>query len=174
MGIKIILATDEENNIGYKNELLYYFKKDLFRFKDKTRGQTVIMGRNTWDSLPKKLPNRKNVVLTKNLTMRTKTQKEGEKKPDDFIGSIENIIELGKTEDVWVIGGARLYNEMFQYADVVEHTLVHGIAKFSDTKVDNMDEVVAKHFRHVEVESITDMDILTDIEHKIEFRTYTK
>ena len=64
--VKIIVAVDKKGAIGKNNDLLYTIKEDLKNFKELTSGNIVVMGRNTWDSLPiKPLPNRTNIVLTK-------------------------------------------------------------------------------------------------------------
>ena len=66
--ISAIVAIDENYGIGYNNELLCSIKEDLERFKKLTTNNVVVMGRKTWDSLPKKpLPNRTNVVVTNNV-----------------------------------------------------------------------------------------------------------
>ena len=64
--LSIIVAIDLNNGIGYDNELLVKIPEDLKRFKEITSGHTVVMGRKTWESLPKKpLPNRRNIVLSR-------------------------------------------------------------------------------------------------------------
>jgi dihydrofolate reductase len=63
--INIILACDKNYAIGKDNDLIYHFKEDLTRFKELTNNQTIVMGRKTFESLPKKLPNRKHVVLSR-------------------------------------------------------------------------------------------------------------
>jgi len=171
----MILATDVEGNIGYKNKLLYWFKEDLERFKNLTKGSPVIMGRNTWLSLPIKLPHRLNLVLSNSESLRKKEYSLGESKiPDGFIDSIDEILEMSKEKDVWVIGGAMLYKELFQYADVVEHTLVHDIAKESDSNIGDMGSYISKYYYVNNSITIDSKDKISGRNIKVEFLTYTK
>lgn len=97
--MKLILAVDPNGGIGNNLKLPWdKLEGDLQRFKELTTGQTVVMGRITWDSLPKKpLPNRTNIVVTKKpLGM-----------PID-IATIDNVDDLVKYKDAWIIGGAKL------------------------------------------------------------------
>jgi dihydrofolate reductase len=174
MSLKIILATDSKGGIGNNNDLLYFFPKDLKRFKELTSGATVVMGRNTWDSLPKKLPNRKNLVLTSSMYMRGKQYSEGEKKPDGFFENINQIISLSKKEDVWIIGGAQLYNEMFQYADEVHHTFIHDVCENVDTYIEDINDSIIKYFHKLEAQIIYDTDKKSNKLLRVEFRTYKK
>ena len=109
--INIIAAIGENNELGYKNNLLCYLPRDLKHFKELTSGHTVIMGSKTWESLPKKpLPNRKNIVLT-----RKNIQIDGA----EVVNTKDEIFEIIKKEekDVFIIGGASLYELFLPYAD---------------------------------------------------------
>lgn len=106
--IKIIVAVDKNGAIGKDNDLLYYIKEDLKNFKEITEGNVVVMGRNTWDSLPiKPLPNRQNVILTNSDNIF-----EGA----DVLHSLDEVKKLKSTEkkDVYVIGGASVYNQSIE------------------------------------------------------------
>lgn len=96
--MKLIVACDPNGGIGYKNKLPWSnIQGDLPRFKQLTDGQTIVMGRHTWESLPvKPLKNRTNVVVTKDTIDSVKTI------PALTINSLPNI------NDVWLIGGAML------------------------------------------------------------------
>ena len=98
--MKLIVACDPKGGIGYKNQLHWgRLQGDLPRFKALTDDQIVVMGRNTWESLPKKpLLNRTNLIVT--------TQFMGRLPNDSF--SISNIDSV--TDDAWIIGGAKLIN----------------------------------------------------------------
>lgn len=98
--MKLIIAADPNGGIGYQNKLPWInIQGDLARFKQLTDGQLVIMGRNTWESLPiKPLPNRKNVVITS--TLLNPITKNVLVTP--FINAIN--------DDAWIIGGAKLVN----------------------------------------------------------------
>jgi dihydrofolate reductase len=112
MFISLIWAMDKNNGIGFQNQLPWHLPEDLKHFKDTTAKQTVLMGRNTWDSLPnafKPLPQRKNIVLTR----QTSWQAEG-------AITIHNLLDLktllNEQEHLWVIGGANLYKQILPFA----------------------------------------------------------
>ena len=100
----ILVAVDDKNGIAKDGRMPWHgtpeSKRDLRRFKDRTKGGTVVMGRKTWESLPRKpLPDRKNVVLTRNKNYKA----EGATVVSD-LADIEG-------DDYFVIGGAQLYRE---------------------------------------------------------------
>lgn len=103
--MKIIVAKDEKGGIGLNGRLPWHIKEDLQRFATLTRGhlKAVLMGRNTWESLPKRpLIGRHNLVLSSTYTP------DGEK----YFNSIESVLSFIKTskfEEVWIIGGEKLY-----------------------------------------------------------------
>lgn len=109
--LSIIVAIAENNGIGNKNELLTHISEDLKRFKKITAGHTVLMGKNTWLSLPRRpLPNRQNIVIT-NIPGETF---EGA----DTVYSIEEAIEkCPNNQESFVIGGAMVYQQFFEKAD---------------------------------------------------------
>lgn len=109
----IIAAVSPEGVIGVANDIPWYYPADLKRFKRLTLGSTIIMGRRTWESLPKKpLPKRRNVVITRSRI-------EGV----DCFTDVEAALATCQG-DVWFIGGARLYQEAMQHADVIDLTHV--------------------------------------------------
>lgn len=119
--LSIIVAITEDNGIGYKNKLLAHISNDLKRFKEITKGKTVVMGRNTWFSLPKRpLPNRKNIVIT-NI--------EGEAFEGAVsVNSIEQAIaECPENQESFVIGGAMIYKQFFPLADSLYITKIYKI-----------------------------------------------
>jgi dihydrofolate reductase len=117
--ISIIVAVSDDWGIGKDNELLWHISEDLKRFKRLTLGKTVIMGKKTWESLPKKpLPGRKNVVLTDN--------------PNELIEnsvtaySIEDALgKCEKNEEIFIIGGGSIYRQFMPVADRLYITHVH-------------------------------------------------
>jgi len=117
--ISIIVAVAENNAIGKDNELLWHIPEDLKRFKRITLGHAMIMGKRTWLSLPKRpLPGRRNIVITDN--------------PDDaFEGaematSIESALALcDLKEEIFVIGGASIYEQFLPMCDRLYLTKVH-------------------------------------------------
>ena len=109
----ILVAVSPEGIIGKDNTIPWHYSADLKRFKRLTTGNTIIMGRKTWESLPKKpLPNRRNIVITRSSIENI----ECFKSIDDALQTCEG--------DVWFIGGAGIYQEAMQKADIIDMTLV--------------------------------------------------
>ena len=108
--ISIIAAVAKNRAIGFENKLIYWLPNDLKRFKALTTGHTIVMGRKTFESLPKgALPNRRNVVLS-----RTTKELPG----CDVYPSLEEALKSCKPdEDIYIIGGARVYEQALPFAD---------------------------------------------------------
>ena len=110
MTISIIAAVAKNLAIGCKNKLLYWLPNDLRRFKALTTGHTIIMGRRTYDSLPKgALPHRRNIVLS-----RSKKELPG---CECFRSLEEALAHCVDDEDVFIIGGASVYEQALPLAD---------------------------------------------------------
>lgn len=123
--INIIAAIAENNAIGLKGKLLYWLPADLRRFKELTTGHTIIMGRKTFESLPKgALPNRRNVVLT-----RSKKDFEG---AETFPSLAKALASCSADEDIYIIGGASVYAEALPLANRLCLTEVHDTPKEAD------------------------------------------
>ncbi|MBP5392738.1 MAG: dihydrofolate reductase [Bacteroidaceae bacterium] len=123
--ISIIAAIAENNAIGLNGKLLYWIPADLKRFKALTTGHTIIMGRKTFDSLPKgALPNRRNVVLT-----RSKQTFEG---AETFSSLSKALASCSPEEDIYIIGGASVYAEALPLANRLYMTEVHDTPKEAD------------------------------------------
>ena len=110
--LSIIVAIAKNNAIGKDNKLIWSLPADLKRFKELTWGKTIIMGRNTFESLGRVLPNRKHIVLSKNKEL----------KIDDenvlVINDISKINEyIESEEEVFVIGGETIYKMLMPYAN---------------------------------------------------------
>ncbi len=103
--ISMIAAIGKDMELGYKNQLLCHLPKDLKHFKETTSGHTVIMGRKTWESLPKRpLPNRRNIVMTNSSQNIAGAE---------VAHSLAEVVEMTKDEnEVFVMGGASVY-ELF-------------------------------------------------------------
>ena len=117
--ISIIAAIAKDRGIGYKNKLLVHLPPDLKHFKEITRGHMVIMGQTTYQSMGKALPNRQNVVLTRDKNF----------KVDDatVLYSLEEALDLAKKSsdtEVFFIGGASIYAQAIKYADKLYLTLI--------------------------------------------------
>ena len=108
--ISIIAAVAKNRAIGYKNKLLYWLPNDLKRFKALTTGHTIIMGRKTFESLPKgALPNRRNVVLSRS---------EKEFPGCEVFPSLKEALKhCQPDENVYIIGGASVYSQAMTVAD---------------------------------------------------------
>ena len=107
MKITLVAAIASNNVIGKENSLPWNIPEDLKRFKQMTSGHTILMGRKTFDSIGRPLPNRQNIVMTKNENF----EQEGIKVINDFDEALELIKE--SNEDVFVIGGSKIY-ELFE------------------------------------------------------------
>lgn len=121
MSINIIVAKSLNNVIGKDGKIPWHQPEDMACFKELTEGSTVIMGRKTWESLPGKLKNRVNVVVSSNHTI----VMLGSKQPDFLFSSLESALERFKfNKNVFIIGGARLYAEALPLADYMYMTIV--------------------------------------------------
>lgn len=109
----ILVAVSPEGIIGKDNTIPWHYSADLKRFKRLTTDNTIIMGRKTWESLPiKPLPNRRNIVITRSSI-----------KDIECFQSIDDALQTCEG-DVWFIGGAGIYQEAMQKADIIDMTLV--------------------------------------------------
>lgn len=114
----MIAAVAENNALGKNNELVWHLPNDFKRFKELTTSHHIIMGRKTFESFPKPLPNRTHIVITRQENYN----------PDGCIvvNSIEKAIAIcPENEDSYIIGGGEIYNLGLQYADIIEITKVH-------------------------------------------------
>ena len=134
--ISIIVAIAENNAIGYKNKLIYWLPNDLKRFKSLTTGNTIIMGRKTFESLPKgALPNRRNIVVSH---IAAKDAFEGA----ECYPTLEEAIEAAKggytfndilSKEIYIIGGASIYEQALPLADRLCLTYIYDTPEQADT-----------------------------------------
>jgi dihydrofolate reductase len=119
--ITLIACIDQNDGLGDENgNLLYDLPKDRKFFQSITTGKHVVMGRKTWESLPKKpLAKRKNFVVT----MDENYVAEGA----TVLHSIEEVLELAKDKDVYIIGGSEIYFQTIEHADRLILTHVHSV-----------------------------------------------
>ncbi len=118
----IIAAIQSNRGIGYQENLLYQLSKDLEHFKKLTIGQTVIMGRKTWESLPtsvRPLPNRTNIVVSRD----SQYQAPGATVVTRFYRALE---VSPSHQRIYVIGGGEIYRQALSYADTLELTIIDG------------------------------------------------
>ncbi len=116
--LTIIVAISENNAIGKNNQLLWHLPADLKHFKEITTGHTIIMGRKTYDSIGKPLPNRRSIVITRSTDLVI----DGV----EVVNSLNEAIELCKPdEQAFIIGGAEIYNQAMPYVTAIHLTKVH-------------------------------------------------
>lgn len=127
--IYAIVAVGDNFEIGYKGDLIWHIKEDLKRFKSLTMGHPIIMGRKTRESLPKALPGRTNIVITRNPDYAAS---------DSLIAhSLSEAIEIAKNSEgadkIFIIGGGQIYEEAFPILDALEITHIYDTPKETDT-----------------------------------------
>jgi dihydrofolate reductase len=133
MIITLIAAIDQRNAIGYQGKLLYWLPNDLKRFKQLTTGHTIIMGRHTFQSLPKgALPNRRNVVLT--------TQPDASFDGAEVFPSLYDALQsCTPEEEVYIIGGASVYLQAIPFANRLCLTEIDASAELADAFFPDID-----------------------------------
>ncbi|MDG2052614.1 MAG: dihydrofolate reductase [Flavobacteriaceae bacterium] len=116
--ITIIAAAGSNNELGKDNDLVWHLPKDFKRFKKLTTGHHIIMGRKTFQSFPKPLPNRVHIVITRN----TNYHAEGA----IIVHSMTEALELAKDDDqAFIIGGGEIYKLGMKIADKIELTRIN-------------------------------------------------
>ena len=112
----IIAAIGKNNELGIDNKLVFHIKEDMKFFRETTTGHKVVMGRKTWDSLPGKLPKRKNIVISRR-------EFDG---PDLIVHDINEFIDKYKDTDekIYIIGGGTVYLQFLPYAKTLYLTEV--------------------------------------------------
>ncbi|MDQ3076410.1 MAG: dihydrofolate reductase [bacterium] len=109
MNISFIAAVGENREIGFGNELPWHLPDDLKKFKEITKGHTVIMGRKTYESMGKVLPDRRNIIISRNKNY----QVEGA----TVVGSLEEAFKQVDDEEAFVIGGGEIFELALPYAN---------------------------------------------------------
>ena len=116
--IIIIAAVSENNALGKNNDLVWHLPDDFKRFKELTSGHYIVMGRKTFESFPKPLPNRTHVIVSR--------QKNYAPEGCLLANNLEEAIKLCPTnENIYIIGGGEIYKQSMAFADVLEITRVH-------------------------------------------------
>ena len=128
--IIMIYACDKNNAIGKDGDLPWRQSTDLQHFKSITSGGTIVMGRKTWESLPGKLPNRRHIVLTRGLRTDVET------------ATFEEIMEMAKSQDLFVIGGGEIYELFLPHAELIHRTIIHCIVEQPDTFAQKIDDLI--------------------------------
>lgn len=142
--ISIIVAASDNNVIGKDNQLIWKQSNDLKRFKELTSGKTVIMGRKTYESIGKPLPNRINIVVSRNEKLLIKNVLT--------VTSIEDAIRKSpRDRDIFIIGGGEIYKESLKYANTIYMTRIHN--EFDgDSYFENSDKLFFDGFRETDIE----------------------
>ncbi|MBZ9779607.1 dihydrofolate reductase [Psychroflexus sp. CAK8W] len=118
MKVTMIAAAAENNALGKDNDLIWHLPDDFKRFKAITSHHHIIMGRKTFESFPKLLPNRKHIVITR--------QGDYKKEGVTVVHKLEDALKQCPGEDeVFIIGGGEIYKQALPYADKIELTRVH-------------------------------------------------
>jgi dihydrofolate reductase len=107
--LTIIVATDKQGGIGINNSLPWHLPEDLAHFKQTTSGHAIIMGRKTFDSIGRALPNRRNIVVTRNCDW----THEGV----ETVSSLHAAEELIENNHAYIIGGAQIYQQALSIAN---------------------------------------------------------
>jgi dihydrofolate reductase len=134
--IIIIAAVSENNALGKDNDLVWHLPDDFKRFKQLTSGHYIVMGRKTFESFPKPLPNRTHVIVTR--------QKYYAPEGCIVANSLQEAIQLcPKNVDTYIIGGGEIYKQSMAFAAVLEITRVHNIFE-ADTFFPEIDSTIWK------------------------------
>ena len=116
--VTIIAAVAKNRALGKDNDLIWHIPADLRRFKQLTLGHHIIMGRKTFESLEKPLPNRTNIIITRNP--------EYEAQGCIIVNSLKEALVAAKPDtNPYILGGADIYHQAMDFADLMDLTLVH-------------------------------------------------
>lgn len=117
--IHLVVAKSDNNVIGHDNQLIWHLPNDLKHFKEITTGHPIIMGRKTFESIGRPLPNRTNIIITRNKNYSVENAK--------VVHSLNEALELAKEidENIFILGGGKIYEQAIDFADILEVTEVH-------------------------------------------------
>ena len=115
MRLILIAAIGKNNELGRDNRLIWHIKEDMDYFRNVTSNHNILMGKNTFLSLPKKLPNRHHIIISR--TLETNEDVEIFRSIDEFLEKYS-----GCEEDIYVIGGASIYKEFLPLVDIMHLT----------------------------------------------------
>lgn len=127
MIITLFAAIGENNELGKRNDLIWRIPEDQKRMREHTTGHPIIMGRKTFESMPRALPNRRNIVITRDKNYKA----EG----GEVVNSLEEALDLIKNEEgeVFIFGGAEIFKLAMEKADRLDITHVYAKDKEADT-----------------------------------------
>lgn len=127
-GVTVIVAAGLNGEIGRKGGMIWHLPEDLRHFKELTMGGTLIMGRKTWESLPKRpLPGRRNIIVTRGNSY--------EAPGAEITHSLREALEIasGEGKGIFIIGGGEVYRQSMDFADRIELTRIEASAEDADT-----------------------------------------
>jgi len=142
--ISIIAAIGKNNELGKNNTLLWHIPADMKHFREITYGHPVIMGRKTFESIGKSLPNRKNIVITRDV----KYKKDGA----EVVHSLAEALDLfpDTNEEIFIIGGAEIYKQAMVVADRLYITHIEAKDSEADSFFPEIIPVVWNEVKHEE------------------------
>lgn len=150
----IIVATARDGAIGNNGDLLWRLSPDMKRFKALTMGHPIIMGRRTWQSLPKgALPGRRNIVISRNPQFKA----EGA----EVYESLQQALKHTEGEEAFIIGGAQVYEQALPLADKLELTIVDKDYPEADTRLPILTELPGWVLTHSEPKATDEKSGLT-------------
>ena len=117
--ISFVVAMDQNRVIGFNNDMPWHLPNDLQHFKNITTGHTIVMGRKTFDSIGRVLPNRKHIVLTRS--------EQSFPEEVEVVRNTDEILQYAKdheAEEIFIIGGGELFKQMMPYVDKMYITLI--------------------------------------------------
>jgi dihydrofolate reductase len=143
MIISAVVVVDAHNGIGKNNQLLVHFPADLKRFKKITTGHAIIMGRKTYDSMGRVLPNRRNIIISRQIDLRI----EGA----ETAGSLQQALDLCNADkEVFIIGGAEIFKQALPLINRIYLTQIHksfdADAFFPEINIEKWNEVEREDF----------------------------
>ena len=161
MNLTIIAAMSKNRAIGRDNDLIWKLPKDLKRFKELTSGHHIIMGRKTFESIGRPLPNRTNIIVT--------SQTDYKAPGCIIVHTIEEAInKASRDEQPFIVGGANVYKQSFRYAKTLELTLVDETFEDADAFFPKFDENQWKEVSRIR-ENADDKNL-----HNMDFIRYEK
>jgi dihydrofolate reductase len=119
MSFSLIAAVGKNRELGKGQDLVFHLKEDMKFFRETTDGHKVVMGRKTWESLPHKLPNRTNIVISRHDV----------KGADEHVSDIPDFIAKNQDtdEEIFIIGGGSIYAEFLPYAKTLYLTEINSV-----------------------------------------------
>lgn len=159
--VSVIVAAGENGEIGIRGEMIWHLREDLKRFKRITSGCPVIMGRRTWESLPKRpLPDRRNIIVSRNPAFSAPGAETALSLP-------EAIASCAGAREIFIIGGGEIYRQSLPFASTIHLTRVLASCPEADTYFPMPDENIWR-LTDVETEGVTPEGI------RYRFETYRR